>query len=326
MAQPALDFFKKRGVAIKIEVTEGVDVIPAAATNGVLLLNGSSGTEFDKIDRPIDRPHFTGTPFVVGNKRAFIEGEFELYPPLTPGGAATSDADCHVLLLPAGMTAVKTLATKTTRYNPVSAAIASATAYWWHVDTHKKVLGARNNITGLSITVGDRFKGNVRIQGGYTDVTTAALPAITVPSTVPTAARADNTLTTVSVLPAGGPLTVWAKSLGIEFGNQLTTKEYTSLKSNSLSDRQPTFSLRIARTDLADFNPWTLRDAGTLITAALKLSESDLRYSELGFRGQIEQINEVDIDGDYGWELTGPCVASDAGGDEFWIEFGDDTP
>ena len=84
--------------------------------------------------------------------------------------------------------------------------------------------------------------------------------------------------------------------------------------------------LRIARTALADFNPWALRDAGTLITASLKLSESDQRYSELGIRGQIEQINEVDIDGDYGWELTGRCVPSDAGGDEFYIEFGDDTP
>lgn len=324
--QPDLDFFKKRGVAIKIEATEGTDAAPTGAANGVLLMNGSSGTEFDAIDRPIDRPFFGGQPFAVGNKRAFIEGEFELYPPLTPGGAATSSADCEVLLLPAGMTAVKTLATKTTRYNPISAAIASATAYFWHVDTHKKVLGARNNLTGVSITVGDRFKGNVRIQGSYDNITSEALPAITVPSTVPTVARADNTETYITTLPAGVPLLVWAKSLSVDFGNALATKEYTSKKVNSISDRQPTFTLRIARTALADFNPWAVRDAGTLITASLKLKEADQRYSELGIRGQIEQINEVDIDGDYGWELTGRCVPSDAGGDEFYIEFGDDTP
>lgn len=326
MAQPKLDFFKKRGVAIAIEATEGTDAIPTVAANGVLLMNGSSGTEFDKIERPIDRPHFTGTPFVVGNKRAFIEGEFELYPPATPGGAATSDADCNVLLLPAGMTAVKDAVAKTTRYNPISANIPSATAYWWHVDTHKKVLGARNNITSLGITIGDRFKGQVRLQGAYDDVTQESLPSITLPSRVPAVARADNTETYITTLPAGAPLLVWAKSLSIEFGNQLATKEYTSLKTNGLSDRQPTWSLRIARTALADFNPWALRDAATPITGSLRLTESSNLYSEIGFRGQIDQINEVEIDGDYGWELTGPCVASDAGGDEFYIEFGDSTP
>lgn len=325
MAQPKLDFFKKRGVAIAIEAVEGTDVLPTAIANGILLMNGSSGTEFDKVERPIDRPHFTGTPFVVGNKRAFIEGEFELYPPLTPGGAATSDADCGVLLLPAGMTAVKDAVAKTTRYNPISADIPSASAYWWHVDTHKRVLGSRNNITGMGITVGDRFKGNVRIQGNYEDVSQEALPEITLPATVPGVARADNTETNLNV-DGGADLLVWAKSLVVEFGNQLATKEYTSHKVNGLTDRQPTWTLRIARTALADFNPWAVRDAATPITARLRLSESDLRYSELGIRGQIDQINEVEIDGDYGWELTGPCVASDAGGDEFYIEFGDTTP
>lgn len=85
MAQPDLQQFKKRGLALALRAVAGVPVVPTAAANGVLLFNGSSGTEFDKIERPIDRPHFTGQPFAVGGKRAFIEGEFELYPPLTPG-------------------------------------------------------------------------------------------------------------------------------------------------------------------------------------------------------------------------------------------------
>lgn len=326
MAQPQLDFFKKRGVAIALETVEGTDAAPSTTANGVMLMNGSSGTEFDKIERPIDRPHFTGTPFVVGNKRAFIEGEFELYPPETPGAATTSDADCGVLLLPAGMTVVKDDAAKTTRYNPISADIPSATAHWWHVDTHKKVRGSRNNITGVGITVGDRFKGQVRLQGDYEDVTQEELPEIALPSRVPAVARADNTETHITTLPGGTPLLVWAKSLTVEFGNQLTSKEFTSHKSNSLSDRQPTWSLRIARTTLADFNPWTVRDNATLIAATLRLTESNGLYSEIGIRGQIDQINEVDIDGDYGWELTGPCIASDEGGNEFYFEFGDSSP
>lgn len=321
MAQPNLEQFKKRGVAIKIETTVGVDATPTGVANGVLLLNGSSGTEIDKIERPVDRPFLGGTPFVVGGKRAFIEGEFELYPPATPGAATTSNADCEVLLLPAGMTVVKDNVAKTTKYNPVSANIASATAYWYHAGTHKKVLGARNDLSNLSLAVGERFKGNVRLQGDYTTVTETALPSITLPSVVPTTAKASNTATNINV-SGGADVLVWAKSLSINLSNQIASKEYTTHKETGITERAPTFTLRIAKTALADFNPWTVRDAAQVFAARLRLTESDGRYSELGVRGQIEAINEVEIDGDYGWELTGPCVPSSAGGDEFYILFG----
>lgn len=321
MAQPNLEQFKKRGVAIKIETTIGVDAVPTTAANGVLLMNGSSGTEIDKIDRPVDRPFLGGTPFVVGNKRAFIEGDFELYPPLTPGAATTSSADCEVLLLPAGMTVVKDNVLKTTKYNPVSAAIASATAYWYHAGTHKKVLGARNNLTGLELAVGERFKGKVRLQGDYTTVSEVALPTITLPSTVPTTARASNTTTNVSV-GGGADVLVWGKSLSVDVGNTLADKEYTSHKEGGITERAPTFTLKLAKTALTDFNPWTVRDAASVFAVKLRLTEADGRYSELAVKGQIETINEVEIDGDYGWELSGPCVPSSTGGDEFYILFG----
>lgn len=321
MAQPALESFKRRGLALALRANPNNPAAVSAATNGVLLFNGTSGTEFDKIERPIDRPFLTGQPFAVGSKRGFIEGEFELYPPTTPGAAAGGDADCGVLLLPAGMTAVKNAAANTVRYNPVSEGMAIADAKWWHAGTVLAVTAARNNISSLSITVGDRFKGQVRVQGEYTTVNAEALPNIALPPTVATVARAENTTTHITV-GAGAQLLVWAKSLEVDFGNQIRTKEYTSHAETSISDRAPTWRLRIAKTDLADFNPWAVRDAAGIVTVPLRLTEADGRYSELGIRGQIEQIEPTDIDGDYGWELSGPCVASDAGGDEFWIEFG----
>ncbi len=321
MAQPNLEQFKKRGVAIKIETTPGVDATPTAAANGVMLFNGSSGTEIDKIERPVDRPFLGGTPFVVGGKRAFIEGEFELYPPATPGGASTSSADCEVLLLPAGMTVVKDNVAKTTKYNPVSANMATASAYWYHAGTHKKVLGARNDLSSLSLAIGERFKGNIRIQGDYDTVLETALPAITLPSTVPITAKASNTATNINV-NGGADLLVWAKALTLNLGNKIANKEYTSHKETGITERTPSFTLRIAKTDLSDFNPWTVRDAASVFAARIRLTEADGRYSELGVRGQIEGISEVEIDGDYGWELTGPCVPSNAGGDEFYVLFG----
>lgn len=328
MAQPQLDYFKKRALAVKIETTEGVDAAPTAALNAILLLNGSSGTEVDKVERDIDLPYFSGTPFVVGNKRAFIEGDFELYPPATPGQAATSNADCAPLLLPAGMTAVKDGVGKTTRYNPVSANIPSATAYFYHSGTHKKVLGARNELSGLSISIGDRFKGKVKIIGSYTTVEEATIPAVVLPTKVPVVASADNTVTKFSTVGGTGAgvnvtaLVVLAKNVDVDLGNEVGTSEYTSKRVGRISDRKASFKTRIARTALADFDPWKIRDAGVILTGNIRTTEGNALYSELGFRGQIEQINEIDIDGDYGWELSGPCVASSAGGDEFYVLFG----
>lgn len=327
MAQPALSYFRHRGVAVKAETVEGTDSTPSTSTNGVLLLNGSSGTEIDKIDRSVDRTFFTNDTFVVGNERGFIEGDFELYPPATPGGASTSSADCEVLLLPAGMTAVKDNVALTTRYNPISASIPSVSAYWFQSGTQKKIVGARANVTGLSMAIGDRFKGHVRIQGDYTFLD-AALPSITTPDDIPTVCRHSNSTCTLNTVDGTTvvDLALWAKNLSVDFGNSMTTDEYTAHKVNGISDRKATWTCRIARTALADFNPFTLRSNGDLITIAMRLSESSDLYSELGIRGQIESINEVDIDGKYGWELSGPCIASDTGGDEFYIEFGDDTP
>lgn len=345
MAQPALDFFKKRALLLKAEATEGTDSLPVGATDGFRLFDGSSSTEFDKVERPLDKPFFGGDPFAVANKRAKIEGDFELYPPATPGAATTSDADCARILLPAGMAVVKDAVANTTRYSPISSGIPSATAYWYHVRRLIKVLGARANISGLSITIGDRFKGKGSIQGDYVDWSTSSIPTVTLPTKVPVVASARNTRTTLSTLDRGATastngtplasLLVWAKSLSIDFGSDLKHKEYSSLSVNQISDRKPTFNLKIASTDITgDFDPLYVRDNGIILVANMKLFEVSGTpsaaltglYSCLNVRCQIENVTETDIDGDDGWEITGPCIPSSAGGDEFYIEFGDNTP
>lgn len=53
MAQPALDFFRRRAVLLKAEVTEGTDSLPVAGTDGIRLFDGSSSTEFDKVERNV---------------------------------------------------------------------------------------------------------------------------------------------------------------------------------------------------------------------------------------------------------------------------------
>lgn len=327
MAQPPLDLFRRRALLLKAESTEGTDSTPTGSANAILLMDGSSGTEFDAVERPIDRPVFGHDPFVVGNKRAFIEGMFELYPPATPGAVSTSSADAEPILLPSGFAVAKDPVTKVTRYNPVSTAIPSATAYWYHSGTLIRALGARGNLTQLSMEVGNRFMARMRMLGNYSAMEEAALPSVTLPNTVPPVIRHTNSTAHI-VSPAGGsPLLVWAKSLSVDLGNDLASKEFTSVKFNQISDRRPTWTMRIARTDLDDFNPLAVRDAGTIIQARIRVfsAASPGLYSELGIRGQIEQVQAADIDGDFGFEISGRCIPSTAGGDELYIEFGDTT-
>jgi len=326
MAQPDLTPFSQRLLLLRLRASAspGTPVVPDTS-HGVTLFNGQSGTEIDVVERQIDRPFYGGAPFGVANKRAFIEGEVELYAPKTPGQTSTGNSDAHAVLLPAGLTTVKSASAKTTRYTPVSEAIAVSDAYFHHARILKKVAAARHALNNVTLDIGKHFKANVRIQGDYETVEEAPVPSVTFPDAAPVVASPHNTTALVSVL--GGPaLTVWAKTLSLDTGNQITQRDYTSHRETGITARNPTFTFRLAKTSLADFNPWAVRDAGAIVTIAFRLNEGSNKYSELGIRGQIEQINASDIDGDYGWELTGRCIPSNTGGDEFYIEFGDTTP
>jgi hypothetical protein len=326
MAQPNLAPFTNRGLIAKLEVSEGVDSVPTNLLNGIKLFDGTTGTEFDVVEMNEDRPFFGAQDFAVSNKRAFIEGRFHLFSPATPGQVLTGNSANEAILLPGGLTVVKDAIAKTTKYNPISSAIASLTAYFWHNDHKLEIVGARNAISALSMRIGERFGGQIRIQGDYTEYETNAIPAITKYTNIPPiSTHANSTCTLLTVNGVVENLNLWSKELSVDFGSALSSKEYTSKKVNGITARDGRFTLRIARTDLADFNPTKVRDDGHVIELAYRLNETSALYSELGVRGKIENVTPTDIDGDHGWEITGRCIPSDAGGDEFYILHGDNT-
>lgn len=338
MAQPELESFRRRAVLIKAEAVEGEDSLPVPATDGFRFFDGTSSTEYDTVDRNEDKPHFGNNPFGIANKRVTIGGTFELYPPASPGQAADSDADCARVLFPSAMTVVKDAANKITRYNPISASIPSATAYFYHAGTFVKALGARGNISQLGIEIGNRFTGQASLMGEYARYEKEDVPAgVVLPDKVPVISSKRNSELILGTLVRGGTqataanplvdLHTWAKSLQIDFGNQLGYREYTEKGVSGITDRAGTFTIRLAKTDIADdFDPWFVRDNGIILTAEYRLFEDDTKdglYSALGIRGQIESVTPTDIEGDYGWELTGRLIPSSTGNDEFYIGFGE---
>lgn len=327
MAQPALQSFKRRGFAIKAEVTEGTDSVPTSAANAFRLFDGQSAIEHDVIERPVDSDVFGHDPFVVNNQRVMVEGDIELIPPVTPGDAgADGSAACRHVLFVCGIAETKTATDDLTEYTLLSSSIPSGSMYFWHAGTVKRGLGSRGDLSGLTMAIGDRFKARLRLQGSYDEHTEEALPSNFDYSafTVPTVSRKDNSIMRAATL-TGGYVHLRAKSLSVDFNNGLQTKEFTQFGTTSITERKPVATLRFARQSNADINFHSLRDAGTYIKADYTVIEGDGRYSRLKVRGQIENIQDIDIEGDHGYEVTVRCIPSDTGGDEVVVEFGTST-
>lgn len=328
MAQPALDNFRRRGLAV-----DAADSAVTSAGDAIQILDGKAGTEFDKVERKIDRAFLGNYPFIVKNKRAYIEGMIEFVVPSVPGHSTNGVASVAPVLLPCGMAQTLSSSGRTTTFTPVSSGFAAADAKWWHSGTYLQIFDARGNLSGAKMEVGERFMGNLRLQGSYTEIDEASLPTDFDYSdfTVPQVASDLNSTLEVSSLGAAAisSLNLWGKSLSFDLGNDVQRVEYTEHSETRIKDRLPTFTCRIARPAKADFDVHAIRDSGELITLTMRTfdnpDQATGKYSELHVRGQIEQINQVDIDGDFGYEISGPLVPSDSGNDEFRIRFGDAT-
>jgi|GEM_PF-922769 len=339
MTQPALQRFAKKVFLAKIETTENVAIALDPTVDALLLLNGAIATAYVTTERPIDRLFWTNNPFGVSNETVEVSADFELFSPTTPGvGSSLGLGLCanDVLLKTAGLTSVFNAGAKTTKYNPISDAIPTATWGGYHADAHYVGLGARGDISSLKMMIGAVFTGKGKWQGNYQPVTTGSPPTPTLYTNVPVTSTYDNSEMYVTAPSSDSPspgteLKLRAKSLEVVFGNALKSKEFTSYKTQSISDRKATFNFVVAKADLADFHPWTLRKAGTIINLRYRTYESGVfaqlngLYSELGVRGQIEAITETNVDNDICWTITGRCVASNAGGDELYVQSGDDT-
>ena len=318
-----LEYFKNRGLLLKLETTEGLDASPVPASDAFQLLDGSSGIDSDRIEREVDRPFFTHDPFVVTRLRGYVQGKFEVVPPVGPH-ISTSKASVDALLKIAGM--AKTFVAgppPIVRYNPISSAIPSATAYFFHAGTLYAIVGARANITSLMMDIGSYIQGQCRIEGSCQEVQEQALPANLDYSAFTTPIA--NTTETMEMRVNG--VAVEGKSIGLNFNNTQQTIEHTEARVNRIKERKPTATLRFYRPARATLDPWALWRAGTIIPAYGTVTDptSGLQ-TKMTTRIQIEEVKPVDIDGDLGYDISGRCIATDTGGDEFMIEFTDTTP
>lgn len=324
MPQPDLESFNRRGLAIALNGTT-----PTSSGHALQILEGASERQVDSVERNVDKPYFGNNPSTKRNRRAMISGTIELTPPSAPGHATNGVASVAPALLSAAMAQTLTANSRLTEYKLISTNLPKYDAKWWHSGTLLDATKGRADLSEIKMEIGDRFTAKWSLEGLYTEVDEASLPTNFDYSDfgIPTVAEFDNTEMVISSLgvAAISNLHLRGKMLMASFGNEKGTKEYTEYKETRITERRGTFTARFARPDFAEFNPTAIRDTGELIKLTFKLMETDGRYSLLYVRGQIDEVKDTDIEGDFGIEITGRCIPSSAGNDEIRIDFGDDT-
>ena len=301
--------FTSRALALRLQPAEGAPVAPAEA-HRIDFFQGVTGTAVNVLEERRDRHGLTGSPDLgTSQHSAFVEGFTSLgehaHPLLEIGGLRQSVYGGQV-----------------TRYNPLSEGIAVATADFWQAGTLRRLTDARAKLSELRIAVGARPQLRARIEGLCEDITEAEPPELPLPAPLGAIAGAGNARARVITAGQTPALPVWAKSLDIDLRPTFRIKDYTGHREHAYVDRQPVFTLTLAKPALSDFDPWALRRSGTAIVARLWLEDAGGKCVEIGARGRIRDIVELDLDGDYGLQLTGPCIATRPGGNEVWVAFG----
>lgn len=327
MAQPSIEYFDQRAIAL---VATGT---PSISTDAFDLVDGKSGTSTDVVDRKRDSAVLTNDDFAVTNEIAFVEGNFELAPPLTPGSSSgvLGKTPAERALLPCALALALSSTNSTTRYTPISTAIPTANWKFWHAGTLRLVEDSRGKIDELSMMVNNRFMASgFRLEGVFDDVdedtvpTTGDVSAFATPAILTEA----NSVARIFVGDSANalPIFVLATGLKVKLGNKLKTTVRTQLRSTKIRGRKGEFEFMIARTAKADFDPWAVRRAGTFIRGDVTVIDDDgLRYSRLFFRGKIAEIVEDDQDSEYGWTIKGRCRYLSASVPDYGIEFGLDS-
>lgn len=317
---PSIETFTNRGLAMKREGTEGTDSGPTAALNAFQMLEGTSKIVADPIERNIDRPFFNGRRTKYTNFRLQVNGTAEVVPPATPG---TGEVGIGLALEIAGMAVTKTASappgTKGKHvYNPISRLIPSASGYWYHAGTLRKAVGMRTNISGLAMEIDKNVTMQLAIEGALKEFKDEAFPSDWDFSQFlePTPYTTESGELTIN------DFAVFGKLLAVDFGNQIKTISHTEARVARIGDKQSTFKCRFYRTSLADFDPYAKWRAGDIIELkGINVETGGGRQTVMNVRGEIGGVDDANIDGDFGYEISGKCVASDAGNDETLLGF-----
>ena len=110
-----------------------------------------------------------------------------------------------------------------------------------------------------------------------------------------------------------------------EFGVQFNREVKAHANSEAIRTQNKKFNTGFTATFIrpayATFNPLALRKAGTLMTllASVTGTPTGRNFSVLGTKAQILQVEEVDVDGYLGFQVTGKLTKFNAGNNDYLL-------
>jgi len=305
--------FKRKVLLFKIEGTYGVDSVPVAATDGLLVRNLSvQPLKLSYEERSVVRPFYSNDGKIVTGKWSEMSFEIEI---AGAGGAVDAVAKYGPVLRTCGL-AQTVNAAVSVQYDPVSTGEESASAYWQVDGRQHKMLGLRASKFGMSISAGKvpmftfSFIG-LHVQPTDTALTPATLTGFTRPI------GANNANTTPFTLH-----TFAGKFREFTFDMALTAPYRNLMGSESVQilGRKPTGKITLESELVAAKDWWTIIKGET--QGALAITHGTVAGNKVKFDApnvQITEPDEPDEDGVMMFTAALDLIPGATGNDEFRI-------
>lgn len=286
-------YWKSKTLLIKTEVTYGVDPVPTAGANGILVTNVSfAPMEGEEVDRNLERATFGGSPKIPVGLYSTLTFDVEL---VGSGTAGTAPA-WGPLVRACGVAETVTAGTKV-EYSPITDNPESCAIYF-AIDTVRHVLlGTRGTfvltVNALGIPVlRFTFTGLFSLPTTQAKVT----PVLTAFQKPQVATKANTPTFTI-----GGTAMI-LRSLELNLANQVERRFLIGYEGIHIVDRAETLRATVEAVALATYNPFAIAQNQTLQalqlvhgTAAGKIATLDIASAQQGrLTGYDNQQNIVE--------------------------------
>lgn len=305
--------FKRKVLLFKIEATYGVDAVPVAATDGLLVRSLSvMPLKLSYEDRSVVRPFYSNDGKIVTGKWSEMSFEIEI---AGAGGAVDAVAKYGTVLRACGL-AQTINATVSVQYDPVSTGEESATAYFQIDGRQHKMLGCRASKFGLMIKAGAIPVYQFSFIGLHVQPTDTALtPAALIGFTKPLAVNNANT-TPFTLHGFAGKFREFTFDLGL----QAPYRNLIGSESVQILGRKPTGKITLESELVATKDWWTSIKGETL--GALAITHGTSAGNRVKFDApnvQITEPDEPDEDGVLMFTAALDFLSGANGNDEFRI-------
>lgn len=239
---------RKVGLLAKAETTAGVDSVPTAAANAILLSGEPTLTPIEAGTTSLDRiyPYFGNSPTLISSLSSRIQFGVEIAGSGTPLGTIPGYSD---LLKACGFAEVVTATTRV-EYNPVSGGSPTLSIYAFMDSIRHRITEAIGTF-GISLQSGGVPRFNFDFLGRYETPTDASLV-----NPDYSKFRMPVALTSTSSTATLGGVAICLASMEYTHGNEMVLLDRIGCQSIGITDRKPTVNLVLEAVPVATRNWW----------------------------------------------------------------------